>query len=74
VSFIVRHAGKGAIVAANRKFHLHDNLSLSAGSAEASSRPLGATLIVTPAPLTQQWVKELARHSDLNVEVYDGLK
>ncbi|KAL7625425.1 hypothetical protein AAE478_004645 [Parahypoxylon ruwenzoriense] len=38
-------------------------------------RPTGATLIVTPATLENQWVSELSKHAPhLNVMVYEGLK
>ncbi|OTB05825.1 hypothetical protein M426DRAFT_319506 [Hypoxylon sp. CI-4A] len=38
-------------------------------------RPSGATLIVTPATLKNQWVAEFSKHApQLRVMVYDGLK
>ncbi|KAI1138986.1 hypothetical protein F5Y05DRAFT_383223 [Hypoxylon sp. FL0543] len=42
---------------------------------EPEPRPSGATLIVTPPTLRDQWIAEFAKHApDLRVRVYEGMK
>jgi E3 ubiquitin-protein ligase SHPRH len=38
-----------------------------------SVRPTGATLIVCPPTLVQQWIAEVKRHSDLKIMHYEGI-
>lgn len=50
------------------------SLDLADGAAQVP-RTSGATLIVTPATLKNQWISEFGKHAPhLNVMVYDGLK
>ncbi|CAG1983420.1 unnamed protein product [Fusarium graminearum] len=47
----------------------------STDEAQAKLTPTGATLIVTPPSLRDQWVSEISRHApSLSVEVYEGRK
>ncbi|KAI2641841.1 SNF2 family N-terminal domain-containing protein [Hypomontagnella submonticulosa] len=55
--------------------HTRKDLSQSAADVAQDVRPSGATLIVTPSTLKNQWIFELNKHApDLRVMVYDGLK
>ncbi|KAI1377396.1 SNF2 family N-terminal domain-containing protein [Hypoxylon crocopeplum] len=54
---------------------LHARESLSSLQKAQSPYPSGATLIVTPATLKNQWVSEFSKHAPcLSVMVYEGLK
>ncbi|KAI1647251.1 SNF2 family N-terminal domain-containing protein [Daldinia loculata] len=55
--------------------HRRDNLPHLDSNTAQNERPSGATLIVTPTTLKNQWVSEFKKHAPhLLVMVYEGLK
>ncbi|KAI0840230.1 hypothetical protein F5Y06DRAFT_263990 [Hypoxylon sp. FL0890] len=55
--------------------HTRENLPGPSNGAAQDPRPSGATLIVTPRTLRNQWTAEFTKHApDLRVMVYGGLK
>ncbi|KAI1410942.1 hypothetical protein F5Y13DRAFT_67951 [Hypoxylon sp. FL1857] len=55
--------------------HTRRNLPGPSNGVAQNPRPSGATLIVTPSTLRDQWVGEFAKHApDLRVMVYSGLR
>ena len=67
--------GKTVEMIALMCLHRRDQLSQSNTPEDISLRRSGATLIITPLPILEQWKQEIREHApSLKVYQYDGLK
>lgn len=67
--------GKTVEMIALMCLHRRDQTDSAFDSRELSPRPSGATLIITPSPILEQWKQEIREHApSLKVYQYDGLR